>query len=346
MRRHIQFVTTAALLTLLLARSTSAQTPPALGDVSRVLRPGDHIVVLTADGTRISGQAETLTAAALGVRARAGLHTIPAERIGRLVVKDSLRNGVLIGTATGATVGLVGGLFINLICSSETSGCPGAILMLTAMGAGAGAVAGAGVDGLLHRTVFDALPGVRGEFLPHFAANLATTRTTPWGMSAVNGPPSVGVSWGMLHTSNVGFEFDINRTIGESTRTVSCATAPAATSSRSGCSGEGRQGLEEATTLSGKVQYFFSRSRVQPYVAGGVGLQHSTTWRSQVTPRFRTPDTELREWLSTHVGLAWVGGAGARVAVTDRVSIRPDVTLYKAEGWTHLRAGVGVGVSW
>jgi outer membrane protein W len=346
MDRNTRFVTAAALVSLLLARPAAAQTPPALGDVSRVVRPGDHIVVLTADGTRISGQAETLTAAALGVRTRAGLQTIPAERIGRLVVKDSLKNGVLIGTATGASVGLVSGLFINLICESESGGCPGAVLMLTAMGAGAGAVAGAGIDGLLHRTVFDALPGVRGEFLPHVAVGLATTRTTPWGIGAVNGPPSVGLSWGMQHTSNFGLELDINRTIGDSTRTLSCATAPATTSSRLGCTGEGRQGLEDATTVSGKLQYFFSRSRVQPYIAGGVGIHHSTVWRTQVTPRFRTPDTELREYLSTDVGLAWVGGAGARIGLTERVWLRPDVTVYKAADWTHLRAGVGVGVSW
>jgi hypothetical protein len=308
MDRNNRFVITAALVTLLLARTATAQTAPALGDVSRVLRPGDHIVVLTEDGTRISGEAETLSAAALGVRTRAGLRTIPAERIGRLVVKDSLENGMLIGLATGASVGLVGGLFVNLICENETGGCPGAVLMLTAMGAGAGAAAGAGIDGLLHRTVFDALPGVRGEFLPHVAVDLAATRTTPWGMGAVTGPPSVGLSWGMQHTSNFGLEFDVNRTVGQSTRMVSCATAPATTSSRIGCTGEGRQGLEDATTLAGKVQYFFSRSRVQPYIAGGLGVRHSTVWRTEVTPRFRTPDTLLRESLSREVGLALVAG--------------------------------------
>ena len=342
----MRVVTTAGMVMLLLAREAGGQTPPALGDVTRLVAPGDQLLVLTTEGGEVVGRAETLTTASLGIRTTAGLISVPSARIGRIVVKDSVKNGLWIGTAAGAAAGLVGGLFVNSLCMNESASCPGIVLLFTSMGAGAGAALGAGIDGLRHRTVFDALRGVPGELLPHAAVNFAFSRSTPWGMAAVNGPPSLGASWGMRHSSNFGLEVEANRTVGQATRLLSCTTAPATTAGRQGCVGEGRQGLADTTAVAAKVQYYVSKARVQPYLSGGFGVHQSSVWRTEVAPRFRTPDTFLRQSLSRELGLAWVAGAGARVVLTDRISLRPDLTVYRAAGWSHLRAGVGVSVSW
>jgi opacity protein-like surface antigen len=342
----MRHVTAATLGLTLLVRTAAAQTAPsAITGLEGEIRLGEKVAVMTSDGTTVSGPLRALTADSLSLETRNGLETLPADRIGRIVSKDSVRNGLWIGLGVGAAAGLAGGLLVNAICVNETGGCLGTVFGLTAIGAAAGAGIGAGADGLRHRTVFDAMPDMPREYAPHVAVNLALGQSETRGRG-MTGPPSAGAAWGMRHSSGFGLEFDVNHTFGGSTRMISCADAPSTAPSLEGCVGEGRQGIQDTTIGSAKVQYFFSNSRVQPYVSGGVGIYQSSAWISAVAPRFLSGEPSLNESLSRRRGVAVVAGGGARIALTRQMSLRPDITIYKADDWTHVRAGLGLGVGW
>jgi hypothetical protein len=170
------------LVLIVLARTTAAQTAqPSLAALAAEVPTGEKIVVVTTDGAKISGRLRTLTTDALALDTRHGLETLPATRIDRIVVKDSVRNGFWIGLGIGAAAGLAGGLLVNAICVNETGSCPGTVLGLTAIGAAAGAGIGAGADGLRHRTVFNTMAHVPAENAPHVAVNpaLGQSETRP-----------------------------------------------------------------------------------------------------------------------------------------------------------------------
>jgi hypothetical protein len=94
---------------LLLARTAAAQTaPPALPAMDSEVRTGETLLVLTTAGVQVSGRLRSLTPDALALETRHGVETLPANRIGRIIKKDSIRNGLWIGLASGAAAGLTG----------------------------------------------------------------------------------------------------------------------------------------------------------------------------------------------------------------------------------------------
>ncbi len=105
-------ITSVALAVLLLARGAAAQptqpTPAAWFQEDEVRR-GEKVRVTTTDGRVVSGRLLTLTAAAITIDTRNGAEVLPANRIARFVVKDSVRNAALIGLVAGAAAGLAGG---------------------------------------------------------------------------------------------------------------------------------------------------------------------------------------------------------------------------------------------
>ena len=266
-------ISSVTLALVLLARGAAAQPTqptPVVWLQEDEVRPGEKVRVTTADGQVVSGRLLTLTAAAITIDTRNGAQVLPANRIARFVVKDSVRNGALIGLVAGAAAGLAGGTAINAICLNETGGCPGAMLLLTAIGALGGAGIGAGIDGLRHRTLFDSMPQVPGEYSPELMVNVGFGRSGTLGRAAT-GPPSAGLAWSMRHSSGFGLALDASRTFGQSVRTVGCANARTALPSVLNCVGEARQGVEDTTTASAVAQDDFARPHVQPVRIGGRG---------------------------------------------------------------------------
>jgi len=316
---------------------------PTLAFVQDEVRPGETLLVTTSNGTRMTGRLR-MTAASLTIETADGPRTLPADQVQRIVVKDSIRNGLLIGLGTGAAVGATGGLLVNAICVNEAGACPGAVLLLTGIGAAAGAGIGAGMDGLRHQTVLDLMPDVPHEFSPEIGLDLGVARSSMFGARLI-GPPSLGAAWLIRHTSGFGLALDATRTVGRATHSVSCADGSRQQAPIAQCVGGGEEGVVDTTIAGAKAQYYFTRSRVQPYVSGGAALyQDSLLVVNNVQPFPNRPPFALQS-LGRHHGIALVAGGGMRVGGR-HASVRPDVTFYKSGGWTHVRASVGVAFGW
>lgn len=180
-----------AVATLLIAAGLApAQGLPGDGAPQVNVAPGEKIVLTTTDGDRVEGRLRTITPDLLTLDLRQGLGLIEMRRVNRIVVKDSIRNGLLIGLAIGAGAGLTAGIVMNAICVNETGGCLGDAAVLGLAGAAGGAAIGAGLDGLQHRTAFERRESWRGVGLvidlgrtgqarpsgheaPHFSAHVS-----------------------------------------------------------------------------------------------------------------------------------------------------------------------------
>ncbi len=197
------------LIWLLLAAPASAQSRTPV-QLSAPIPAGVRLVVTTIDGDRVSGRVRAVTADAITLDTPSGLRAVPADRIARIIERDSIRNGLWIGAAIGAAAGLSFGMVVNMICESESGGCPGVVMVLTGIGAASGGAVGAGVDGVRQRTLFDRIPAVPGEFVPEVTANVGLARFTTWNMAPA-GTPSAGASWSLRHTtSGWGVELQAN----------------------------------------------------------------------------------------------------------------------------------------
>ncbi len=98
-----------------------------------------------------------------------------------------------------------------------------------------------------------------------------------------------------------------------------------------------------ATGLFGNGVYHVSEGRTQVFVMGSVGFLRSET--THTYPFGGTPTT----FTSDDIGFAWGGGAGLKIFLTPRFSVRPQFRLVfsEATGVMGLAAGsIGVGYRW
>jgi hypothetical protein len=80
---------------------------------------------------------------------------------------DSLKNGIIIGAVIGAGLAALAGNYLCEVFDEGTdSPCWGSILQITALGAGIGAAAGAGIDALATRQTPVALSADRRGLPP------------------------------------------------------------------------------------------------------------------------------------------------------------------------------------
>jgi len=145
---------TCALFLVIAAHAglAAAQTvPDSFRDLQFLVAPGDRVQVVDVTGRRISGRIAELDASGLSIRTGDGDRTFRQEDVSVIRQKnhDSVLNGVLIGAAVGAGLGLIS----ELSCGAMDEYCPytGIVTIGSAIW---GTFAGATID-LLHRTPRD-----------------------------------------------------------------------------------------------------------------------------------------------------------------------------------------------
>ena len=105
------------------AALASGQTVPStFQDLQFVVRPGDRVMVVDMEGTRTSGRISELDESALSIRSGDGERRFRPEQV--LVIRhrqpDSIRNGVALGAAIGAGLGVI----TELSCGGNDDYCP------------------------------------------------------------------------------------------------------------------------------------------------------------------------------------------------------------------------------
>jgi hypothetical protein len=313
---------TAAILGVLLLAPTApvaAQQPPDLPQALVRIEPSDTVTILDTDGRRLVGRVTQVSSSGLTLVQRGQATSVPLQRVTRITISDSNRNGTAMGALIGAAIGAAGGVAVNAICANEGGGFFSIVLAL----AGAGAASGAGIGWLgdrLHQSVVYAVPGAPREFASEMGVTFITD--SRGGMTF----PGVGGSWGMTSHAGLGFEMNVNRSVG------------------------GRDGEGRGTSFDGRVRYIFGKGRYRPYGLAGVGyFEYVGEAYSQLVPAMGSFPERRIEGRFRPQGVAPLVGGGVRVGVTPKISIRPEVIWYPQPGGgarSALRASVGVGFRW
>lgn len=147
-----------------------------------------------------------------------------------------------------------------------------------------------------------------------------------------------GIEWKRL-----GIDGEVHRTIGLTPREVSCAVVNVT------CTGSAREGVLEATAISANVSYHFGGPRARPYVVGSIGVLRTETVTSLTIVTGTT--ATLSEITEKDTGMAIGVGGGVDVAITPRLSLRPEfrtlssVVLSRANLGMH-RGSIAVRYRW
>ena len=157
-----------ALLTSIPAL-TAAQTV-SFADLSKYVKVGQVVALTDADGRRAEGKVAEIGATSVALRIDGATLTFPEAAVRRVVVKDSLLNGTLIGFAAGAVPGAMLGALFRQYCENEATSCDAMPVVAGALYGAIGAGAGAGIDALIRRSLDVAPPGrVRMTLSPSIA---------------------------------------------------------------------------------------------------------------------------------------------------------------------------------
>jgi opacity protein-like surface antigen len=127
----------------------------------------------------------------------------------------------------------------------------------------------------------------------------------------------LGVKFGSL-----GVEAEVSRMLGSTLDPATCGVISPP------CVGSAREGMRSAGLAGANVLYYFGASPTQFFVTGGAGVLWSkeVTTVTQVGPAQATfGEAEL-----TSTGFAWNVGAGVRIPLTARLSLKPEVRFYDA----------------
>jgi hypothetical protein len=175
-RRLIGLALAAALLPI----NAQAQTV-VFPDLASHIKLGDLVSLTDSDGKRVEGKVTDLTVSSLTLLLDgSGTKSVFREAtVSRIVIKDSRRNGALIGLAAGAIPGVILGFGFKEYCYNEASSCPAAPFGMGAVFGGIGAAIGAGIDGLIHKSIRVARrPGATLNLSPIVAPNTQGIRVS------------------------------------------------------------------------------------------------------------------------------------------------------------------------
>lgn len=148
----------------------------------------------------------------------------------------------------------------------------------------------------------------------------------------------LGIEWKRLR-----LDAEMHRTVGLTPRAVVCSVGNVP------CVGSAREGLLEATMLSGNISYFFGERRVRPNVTGSVGV----LWTEGVNSLTIVGGTvaTVSEFHESDTGLAIGVGFGVDVLLTPALSLRPELRTYSSVGMSRVNLGlhrgaIGVRYRW
>lgn len=134
------------------ATPNAAKATPPLAEWQRV-KPGREVWVTTNTGSLVHGKVATISDSSLSVREQDREVTIRLDAVRLVEGRDSLKNGVVIGGASGGLVlGVLFAVALPAICESNpcTSAAEGFVV---------GAASGAAIGGLLGMMVDALIPG-------------------------------------------------------------------------------------------------------------------------------------------------------------------------------------------
>lgn len=154
MSRSAFDVTVAALVFLLcLPGGARAQNPGAFAELTGQIKVNDTVWVTESDGDRMKGKVVVLTLSSLTLLVEnVGARAFPEISVGKIARVDSRWNGAAIGFAAGA---IPGSRIAQFSCGEGPSGtCERAALVGAFLFGGIGAAIGAGIDGLINKTVY------------------------------------------------------------------------------------------------------------------------------------------------------------------------------------------------
>jgi hypothetical protein len=297
--------------------SAWAQDTTAIKKALNRVAPGETISILDTSGRTDTGRLSGSTDTSITLD---GSRNVAADRIARITVKDSTRNGTTIGALIGGGAGLVGALALSALYANEGTGSGAASLLLIGLGVGAGAGIGALGDSLTQHEIYRA-GGTPRKFSPE-----ARVRVAGLNRSAVL--PSVGLSWSLTTDSGLGFEVNADKNPGAA-------------------NDEGR-----GFSFDGRALYTFGRGRIRPYLSGGVGFvehNHNDTYETPTIGNFPGGTYPI---LRDVGGVAPVFGGGLRFQPARHLVIRPEVSWFletepnSSNRTAVARAGVSIGAAW
>jgi hypothetical protein len=312
--------TLAIMMTLVVAGRGSAwaQDTAAIKKALNRVPPGATISILDSSGRTETGRLSDATDTLVTLD---GSRTVAANRIKRITVKDSTKDGATIGAAIGGGAGVLGALAFGALCANEGGNCAGAGLLLIGLGVGAGAGIGWLGDSLTQHDIYRAGDAPR-KFSPEARVRVA-------GLNRSGALPSYGLSWSL--TTDSGFGVEVN-----------------ADKNRGHADGEGR-----GFSFDGRALYAFGHGRVQPFVSGGVAFaQHDHKVTQEVPPSAFLPNGATFTGNQDVEGVAPVFGGGIRLQPARHLVIRPEVSWFietapnSANRTAVPRVGVSIGAAW
>jgi opacity protein-like surface antigen len=196
---------------------------------------------------------------------------------------------------------------------------------------------------LLFAAALLALPVAAGDLNYDVHASAALGRLFRFEDNPIGSGPNFGAGFGLRHSSGLALEVEFNRTLGLEPSIAACGIVGIP------CEGSARNGVLSADVASAHVLYYFGRSRVQPFVAGGVGALWSKNvssilWASETRAVF-----EEQQWSDTGVALSF--GGGFRIRLGGGFWARPELRFYGASirsraNLSLFRPSVAVGYEW
>lgn len=161
---HLRRLGGFALALVLAASGAEAQTAHSFDELQRILKAGQMVVVTDETGRETKGKVADVSPSSLvlleleitrdGREAWTAKRTFANAVVRKIVLRDSLWNGSLIGLGVGAVPGVILGAGIATYCYNEATECSSLGALIAAGIAAAGAGIGAAIDGARNRVVF------------------------------------------------------------------------------------------------------------------------------------------------------------------------------------------------
>lgn len=141
-------------LAVALVPSTARAQAVSFPELPDHIKAGNTVSIVEPNGERITGKIADLTSSSLTLLLEDGKKkTFPEVDVRRIVVRDSRRNGALIGLAAGAIPGAILGFWARAACEGEDACAALMPLVSGAFYGGIGAAIGAGIDGVINKTI-------------------------------------------------------------------------------------------------------------------------------------------------------------------------------------------------